>query len=370
MKDNLFFCNGFMSALASCFIVDHLKKQYPESNFYLCVEQNAKGGIVYYNVLEILIKQNKQFKKIVRVKTEFKDLSLRRPFEFLKNFAYYKKIAEDTSRLLFNKNYPLHLCLWAPTVVRLWPFFMKRKVQFNLIEHGLGEYCQVSIYKNARLKKLMIGYIRRALGYHAIDEFDSIWLCSNAVKFEPDEKVVQINFAELFNEYVDKFWLDYQLAFPSAAKELNLLAEKIQANESLVFLYLPSDEIRSEQYARFANEQFASLKLPENATLVIKKHPGDVNANYDDQLERFANIVNISVLENCFIPAEFIVKILKIKNVIGSASSTLFYLKSWMPDVGIHIYNDYDPMMLTNESKDIKKLLDEMGLIKNAIPSC
>jgi hypothetical protein len=366
MEVNIFFCNGFMSALASSFIADHLKVLNPNSISYLCIEQNSKGGSVYYEVLDILVVQNKHFKKVIRVKTEFRDLSFRKPVEYVRNLLYYKKLAIVASDLFGDNFRTIKTIIWAPTVTRLWPFFKKRGDKFNLIEHGLGEYCKANSHKRTNLRHKLLGYLRQVFGYNGTDISNSIWLCSNAVRFPLDEHIVQINFAELFVKYVDSFWLDYQKQFPVAAKELLLIASQIQNFRSDAYLYLPSDEIRYEEYGQFAKEQIDVLGL-QKKMLVIKKHPGDIHANYEECLAQHAIIINITELENCYMPAEFIAHILNIRNVVGSASSALFYLKSWLPDVSVHIYNDYDEKLLTYQSREIKKQLSELGLVNKYV---
>jgi hypothetical protein len=364
MKVNIFFCNGFMSALASSFIADHLKSINPNSVSYLCIEQNARVEPIYYEVLDIFIEQNQNFEKVIKVKTECRDMSLRKPVEFIKNVSYYKNkaniLADTIGESIQSEKI---IIIWAPTTTRIWPFFLKKGGRFNLIEHGLGEYCRASGYTKASFKNKLMSYFQSLFGYSTIDRCDSIWLCSNAVKMPADKNIVQINFASLFIQYVDSFWHDYKSKFPVAAEELNVLAAQFQKLGSDVYLYLPSDEIRYEQYAQFARDQIVALGLKKNTTLVIKKHPGSVHADYGMHLTQYVNIINIVELENCNIPAEFIVKILNINKVVGSASSTLYYLNSWLPNVATYIYNDYDQKMLTHESRKLKKQLGDLGLI-------
>jgi hypothetical protein len=100
---------------------------------------------------------------------------------------------------------------------------------------------------------------------------------------------------------------------------------------------------------------------------IIKKHPGSIKVDYGVHLASHGNVVNISVLENCYLPAEFIARILHIENVVGSGSSTLFYLKSWLPDLAVHTYNDFDEKLLTHVSREQKKELDTVGLINRSI---
>jgi hypothetical protein len=369
MEVNIFFCNGFMSALASCFIADHLKSINPNSVSYLCVEQNARVEPGYYEVLDVFIEQNQNFKKVIKVKTECRDMTLIRPIEFIKNVSYYKNKANILAASIGESLRSKKVIIWAPTTTRIWPFLLKKGGKFNLIEHGLGEYCRASVYKKGSFKSKLMNYIQSLFGYARIDSCDSIWLCSNAVKMSADENIVQINFASLFIQYVNSFWHDYKSKFPLAAEELNVLAAQFQKLGSDVYLYLPSDEIRYEQYAQFARDQIIALGLKKNTTLVIKKHPGSVRTDYGMHLTQYANIINIVELENCNIPAEFIVKILKINKVVGSASSTLYYLNSWLPNVATHIYNDYDQKMLTHESRQLKKQLGELGLINRVLSS-
>ena len=66
MSINIFFCNGPMSALSSCFISDHLYMQNPNDEFILCIEQGSHVRPSYYQIVDLIVAQNKRFKKIIR----------------------------------------------------------------------------------------------------------------------------------------------------------------------------------------------------------------------------------------------------------------------------------------------------------------
>ncbi|MBY0544270.1 MAG: hypothetical protein K2Q14_01845, partial [Gammaproteobacteria bacterium] len=266
MKANLFFANGIMPALASCFIAE-LQCQENDANVnVLCIEVNSHVKPEYYEVLDIVVAQCKYFQQIVRVNTEFSVMSVKRPISFLKKIAHYREIGNEAKKIIWPQMLENLTAVWAPTTSRLWPFFKKRGVKFNLIEHGIGEYCFASSYKKSTLKSRAMEYIAIVFGYGSTTRFDSIWLCSNAVKLSADSKIVQHNCASQFSEYVNNFWLQYQKAFPVPAQELRKIAYEVEKNASHVYLYLPSDEIRYELYEQFVNKQIMVLGLKNNAS--------------------------------------------------------------------------------------------------------
>lgn len=364
MTVNIFFCNGFMSVLSSCFIADYLYKQNPQAVFVLCIEQNGHVEPVYYQALDILVAQNKSFIKVIRTNVDFKSMSLRSPIAYFQSVAYYKKIAIDVFNQLGVEIQNNISTVWASTTSRLWPFFRRGGVEFNLIEHGIGEYIFARTLKKVTVKSRVLKLIGLGFGYCTVVNFDSIWLCSNAVKFSSDVKIVQHNFTSQFSEYVNNFWSQYQKTFPIAAQELRFVASQTEKNGSISYLYLPSDEIRYELYAQFINDQITALGFKKSSALfIIKNHPGDTLSDYTRHLASYGTCFVISELVNCYLPVEFVATILNVKNVVGSCSSALFYLKSWQPDIVIHIYNDFDEQLLKLECARLKKSLDSVGLI-------
>ncbi len=363
MGVNIFFSNGFMSALSSCFIVDQLYEKNPGDDFVLCIEENCHVSHVYYQLLDILVKQNKYFTQIIRVKVEFRRISLRSPIEYIRNYKYYKSIAKNVLYQIGSKACNENTTIWAPTTSKLWPFFKNLHVKYNLIEHGLGEYIQACSSNNKTVKNILFEYLNRLFGYPSAANYDFIWLCSYAVKCNMNKNVIQKNFDLEFATYVACFWNDYKIIFPGPASELLMLSAKVKQNKSNVYLYLPSEELNLENYNLFLEEQMEVLIPSQNALFVIKNHPGRLDINYAKNLKNYVNCINITETANCYIPAEFIVYILNVEHVVGSGSSTLFYLKSWLPETKIHIYNDYDPSWLTNECSQFKQHLDMLGLI-------
>lgn len=365
---NIFFCNGFMSALSSCLIADFLHEQNSQSVSVLCIEQNRHVPPVYYQALDILVAQNDSFIEIVRVSVEFQDLSLRKPVRYIQSVANYRNIAIEVANQLGIGLSKSISTIWAPTTSRLWPFFMKKGVEFNLIEHGLGEYIEAITSKPRTLKSILVAKVVRVLGYRTVAHYKSLWLCSHAVIATSNKKVVQKNCVSEFAAYVDGFWQDYQRMFPVPAKELLGLASRVAKNRSDVYLYLPSDELRLDIYDLFVKEQMAVLAPGKNALFIIKNHPGRVGVDYGAYLSAYGAYLSISELENCYLPAEFIARIIDIGTVVGSGSSALFYLKSWLPNTVTRIYNNYGEDWLSLECESFKSQLDAAGLI-NRMPN-
>ena len=363
MSVNVFFCNGFMSALASCFIVDYLQEKNSNDHFILCIEQNGHVAPEYYQALDVLVKQNKHFTKVIRVRVDFRSMSLRGPIEYMQSVGYYKSIASDVFNQLGAEFCKRISTIWAPTTSRLWPFFKRRSVKLNVIEHGIGEYISAKTSKKPSVKSSGIALIGLLSGYRTVASHNSVWLCSNAVPNLSESTIVQHNFASQFSNYVKSFWMQYQESFPIASQELKLVAAQIANNLGNTFLYLPGDEIQYDHYQQFINNQMVSLGLDSASSFIIKKHPGDAQTDYAQLLAPHGDYVVISELINSYVPVEFVANILNVKNVVGSCSSALFYLKSWQPDIKLHIYNDFDEQLLKPECVGLIKSLASVGLI-------
>ncbi len=363
MSINIFFCNGPMSALSSCFISDHLYRQNPNDEFILCIEQGSHVLDSYYQIVDVIVAQNKRFKKIIRENVEFRVVSLREPVKYIQSIFYYRNISKSVAAQLDLDLLDKEYVIWAPTTSRLWQLFKRKDSQLNIIEHGLGEYISARQVKKKTWKSIVADLLGNLLGYPTLTSYHSIWLCSNAVIIQPSEKIVQINFAKEFTAYVESFWQAYKILFPVAVDELQLIISRITNHVGPVYLYLPSDEIRGDKQIEFIREQMKYLKLESNALFIIKNHPIDIKREYWTLLEPYGDCINIKNENNCYIPVEFIAEILGVKNIVGSASSALYYLKSWVPEVNTHIYNDYDLNMLTDASKQLKTYLDLAGLL-------
>lgn len=367
MRVNIFFCNGFMSALSSCFISDHLYESNPNDLYVLCIEQNGHVDPVYYQALDVLVQQNRRFTKVIRVKADFRAMSIRNPISYMKSVGYYKGIATDVFNKLGEETSKHITTIWAPTTSRLWPFFKRHGVKFNVIEHGIGEYISAKSSEKPTLKRLVIDGIGWLSGYPAKSPHDSVWLCSDAVMHSIGCRVVQHNYAVQFSYYVERFWVQYQKSFPVAAQELQLVAAKLERRIDDSYLYLPGDEIRYDHYHHFVKDQTVALGLNNSPLFIIKRHPGDTHSDYAQLLAQHGSCVVISELINSYIPVEFVATILRIKHVVGSCSSALFYLKSWEPNIKLHIYNNFDEELLKPECAGLIQSLASVGLtIKQA----
>jgi hypothetical protein len=351
-----------MSALSSCFISDYLYKQNSNDEFILCIEQGNHVLEAYYQIVDLIIAQNKQFKKIARRSVEFRVIGLSKPINYLQSIFYYRSISKSIAAELDIDLLDKECVIWAPTTSRLWQFF-KKNSKLNIIEHGLGEYVSARQMKKKTWKGTVSDWLGNLLGYPTLSSYKSIWLCSNAVIIQPTEKIVQINFSKEFTAYVDGFWQAYKILFPIAVDELQLVISRIDRHVGPVYLYLPSNEIRSDKQTEFIRAQMEFLKIGSNALFIVKNHPIDIKQEYRSLLEPYGNCINIQNENNCYTPVEFLAEILGVKNIMGSASSALFYLKSWSPAVNTHIYNDYDLNMLTDECKQLKTQLDLSGLL-------
>jgi hypothetical protein len=354
-----------MSALSSCFIANYLNKKTPSDEFILCIEQGSHVLHSYYEIVDLIAEQGNCFNRIVRSKVEFKVISLRNPFKYIQNILYYKNIAKLIKIELDLKLSSKKIVLWAPTTSRLWQFFKKKDVSLNVIEHGLGEYVSASNINRYALKPSVSSILTNFFGYPSLSCYDKIWLCSNAVLINPSEKVCQINFSTEFKAFADKYWCAYKKLFPVAADELSSIAIYLKNHDGPIFFYLPSDEVRSEMQAKFIIQQMGKLQIAQNALFIIKNHPSDINYPYWRLLKPYGKCINITNEYNCYSPVEFITVFLQIKNIIGSASSALFYLKSWAPEINTMIYNDYDKNMLIKSCKNLKDHLHSAGLLNN-----
>lgn len=232
------------------------------------------------------------------------------------------------------------------------------------IEHGIGEYISAATPSNRRVATYLL---RRALdkvtGYSIHAAHESLWLCSDAVTNFRHANIVQFNFASEFITYAQMFWEQYQTQFPDAARELTSIREQLIRHGENAYLYLPSDEIQHHCYSEFINGQMTELRISDAPLFIIKRHPGDVVTQYQQLLSRYGSCIVISKLENCYLPAEFVSFILDIRQVIGSCSSTLFYLRSWQPNIKLRIYNDYDATLLKPEWAELPSSLASVGLI-------
>jgi hypothetical protein len=235
-------------------------------------------------------------------------------------------------------------------------------VKLNVIEHGIGEYISAKHSKKPTLNRLVIDGIGGVSGYPTQSHHDSVWLCSNAVTYSKGGRVVQHNFALQFADYVKKFWAQYQESFPIAAQELQLVAAQLESRTESTYLYLPGDEIRYDYYHEFVRNQMQALGLNSTSSFIIKRHPGDTPSDYAQLLAQHGSCVVISELINSYVPVEFVATILNIKHVVGSCSSALFYLKSWQPNIKLHIYNDFDEKLLKPECAGLIQSLASVGL--------
>jgi hypothetical protein len=351
-----------MSALSSCFIADYLYEKNPNDLFVLCIEQNSHVEPEYYHALDVLIQQNKHFTRVIRVKVDFRVMSLRRPINYMQSVGYYKSIATDVINQLGEETSKGVSTIWAPTTSRLWPFFNVRGVKFNVIEHGIGEYISAKYLKKSPVKRSVIAMTGLLSGYRVHASHDSVWLCSNAVLHSESNGIVQHNFASQFADYVKNFWSQYQESFPVAAQELKLVTAQIANNCENIYLYLPGDEIRYDHYQQFVGNQVAALGLSSTPSFIIKRHPGDTQSDYAQLLAPHGSCVVISELINSYVPVEFVATILKVKHVVGSCSSALFYLQSWQPNIKLHIYNDFDEKLLKPECVGLIQSLASVGL--------
>ena len=367
MAINIFFCNGVISALSACFISEYLYKKNPRDEFILCIEQGTHVLKSYYQIVDLIVEQNKHFKKIVRANVEFRVVSLRNPIKYIQSIIYYRKISKYVKSELDEYLLGEDIVLWAPTTSRLWQFFKKRKTKLNVIEHGLGEYISARQVKKITLKRAVSIAVGRFLCYPELSGYNKIWLCSNAVVIEPSDKVVQINFAKEFSDYVELFWHAYKKSLPKAAQELQSIILRLASHNGPIYFYLPSDEVRFDMQNLFISEQMKKIKIDSNPLFIIKNHPIDIDCEYWKLLEPYGECINIQNEYNCYAPIEFIAIILGIKNIIGSASSALYYLKSWSPEIVSYIYNDYDLCMLTISSRLLKDNLRAAGLLSNQL---
>jgi hypothetical protein len=352
-----------MSALSSCLIADYLYKKNPDSEFMLCIEQGSHVRPSYYQIVDLLAAQNERFKKIVRVQVEFRIVSARYPMSYLRSISYYKSISKKVEVQLDLNDLGSDYQIWAPTTSRLWQFFKNKNTHLHVIEHGLGEYIFAGQQKGKTWKNRLSDFIGNLLGYPTLSCHSDIWLCSYAVLIKPSEKIIQINFADEFAEYVQRFWGAYRLLYPAASQELESITALVENHSGFNYIYLPGDEIRDERQEDFIRNQINYLKIASDVLFIVKNHPIDIKRPYWQLLKSFGECINIENELNCYMPVEFIAQILRVKNVMGSSSSALYYLKAWDPQINVLIYNDYDPNMLTDESKQLKALLASAGLI-------
>lgn len=365
MKINIFFCNGAMSALASCLISDHLTKENPDDEFILCIEQNGHVLPSYYEVVDLLVQQNQQFKKIIRAHVEFKTLSLKRPLKFFQSFFLNKKIAKNVKEKIGNNMLGIERILWAPSTSRLWHFFkIPSSTRLHIIEHGLGEYIFAMQSKKPSWRKNASRFLANFICYPQLSSFTEIWLCSHAVILQNSKKIVQKNFGNEFLQYVDKFWMGFKDLFPLANQEFESIMLRIKSHKGPIYLYFPSDEVKIEAQSQFIKKQMKYLNIQSNALFIVKNHPSDISYPFWRLLEPYGECINIKNEINCYVPVEFIAVYLGIKDIIGSASSALYYLKSWVPEIIIHVYNDYEKPMLTDASKFIQEHFRAANLLK------
>lgn len=366
MNANIFFCNGIMSALSSCFISEHIYDINKNNKFYICIEQGTHVLPSYYNILKLIISSNTLFSTKIYASVELRTVSAKNPLNFLKNIIYYRKIYENISLQLkiANAN-KVETRLWAPTTSRIWQLFKSNKNQLNIIEHGLGEYLLSINGKDKSLKALISKYIGSLFGYPSLSCFSEIWLCSNAVLIPPSQNIIQINFENKFKSYVDNFWNIYQQDYPESSSKLKSLISLVSLQKEKVYLYLPCDEINEEKKEFFIKKQFLFHELQKDSIFIIKNHPNELNANYEVYLNEHGKCISIADECNSYIPVEFIARILNVQNVIGSSSSALFYIKSWLKDVNVYIYNHYDDDMLTTEAANLENQLQLLQGFEN-----
>jgi hypothetical protein len=164
---------------------------------------------------------------------------------------------------------------------------------------------------------------------------------------------------------VQNFWQDYKELFPLAYQELDSITLRINKHTGPIYFYLPCDEVRTINQNEFIAKQIKNINIKSNSLFIVKNHPNDVGHKNWKILDSYGECINIGNYHNSYTPAEFIIIFLNIKNVIGSASSTLFYLQSWVPEISTFIYNDYEQFMLTDSSASMKDNLRLVGLLSD-----
>lgn len=343
MIAEIFFCNGFMSAMTSCLIADRLKEQDPQRKIILCIEQNTHVSTIYYEILNLLISKCNSFYAVIPIECKLLTATYSKPILYIKSVRYYKKIGFELKKKIEAIGIRHMNEIWASTTSRLWPVFKKSGVVRNLIEHGMGEYLTLNSPNAYSLKsgiKYLVGLV---LGYPDPYRYDKAYLTCDFLSPDPSRNVEVINCSGAVGEYIDNFWNSYRLVFSDAYLEIQQLASHIKKSVNPVYMYIPSDEVRIEEYSKYLAEQLAYFDIHKDATFLIKRHPGLSDLPYMDFFPVKERCRMIKRIENTYIPVEFIVGHLGVKHVIGSCSTSLYYIKSWIPDVNLLTYNSYNP---------------------------
>lgn len=328
----------------------------------LCIERNGHVDNKYYEALDLLIAASDKFDNIIRLSTDFRIMKLSEFSEYYNNVKYYKSIGMILQLELRKILVDNITDVWAPTTSMLWSFVATRNVKVHLLEHGLGEYIQARDLSSHRasLKSAIRTIIDAIFGFQLLTspaKYDTIHLCSNAVPVQTSSKVVQIDCAKHFHDYSGRFWANYIAAYQPETSEFIDITRSIDVANA--YLYLPSTEIKFEYYDSFIQKQMGFLDLPKDVYFILKNHPGNREFDYNKLLSAYGDVIEIKDVRNSYLPAEFIANELHIGHVLGSFSSALYYIKSWMPEIRTHFYNNYSTLLLRD---DCKGFSDLMGL--------
>ena len=380
MGVNVFFSTALMSTISATVIAEMLHTS--EINI-LYVERTTNINWLdedYYR-LNRMIESFFPWKKIFYVDIE------QRKWVSRHNFVKFCKTAYET--INYYKSFKTYINdnlsefaqvdqIYAPMPSQLWSLVKNKKVELNIIEHGLQEYNLLYSIKN--YSNLMIRFKRfldYLIGYRHISRtIPSRFVlldgkrCELLKKRQLDKRVslISIDASELIKKIAQHVENKFQSQYPNEYKEIDDIKRSMSLFQNR-YVYLPTGEVPSINYGDYLENQVKDISM-NNTCVLIKNHPADLN----DYLECFEpyNCVVFSFKHkiNRLIPLELLMVMLDMPTLWGSYSSALIYSYWWLDATPIlsavdshavneimlyeykgFVTNDFDKFRLNNNGK-------------------
>ncbi|MDD2714820.1 MAG: hypothetical protein PHW04_02880 [Candidatus Wallbacteria bacterium] len=370
MKVNLFFTNGVMTTLCASLLCEALFFDEKEFKNIICLEQFDEHDEFYNIVINEIISISGIWENKYSVQSNYHNFSRKNLIHSMQLTGYYKFIAAALKKKLNKDKYDHFENIIFSSTARLWPYFRTSSNKKILIEHGSGEYIYVKNRyrkKSSYLKLWLTKIWNMIFQYECLSNYsnlDTIYLCSELVKFNEELSLVcHVDTQKAFCKLADNFWENYKKKFPDEYSELNVIREELGKNKDN-FYYLVSNEVDPMKYPDFIQYQKEKAALPEKGYYIIKSHPSNDENSYNEIYSCLGTSVTVKQIINKYIPAEFLIYFFDKVTVIGSNSSTLLYVKTWMPHIPVIRTKIPDKIMI---SKGFENLQDQIDIIFDGI---
>ncbi len=345
MGVNVFFTTALMSTISATVIAETL---HPSEVNILCVERitNINWFDEDYYRLNRMIESFFPWKKIFYVDIE------QRMWVSKHNFVKFCKTAFET--INYYKAFKIYINdnlnefgqvdqIYTPMTSLLWSLVKNKKVDLNIIEHGLQEYnllysiknCYNPVIRFKRFLDYLIGY--RYISRTIPSRFVLLdgKRCELLKKRRLDKRVslISIEASELIKMIAKHVENKFQSLYPNEYKEIDDIKRSMSSFQNR-YIYLPTGEVPSIEYGDYLENQVKDISM-NNTSVLIKNHPADPN-EYLKYFERYNGVVfSFKHKLNRLIPSELLMVMLDMPTLWGSYSSALIYSYWWLGAVPI-----------------------------------